>query len=165
MARRIPIKAAVVALVLQAACVVAATAQTGATQEAAAPEEAPATAAPSGGMSLTLVGQRSYAPGLDDSQFGFRTDLFGTVPLNPWGGMEHQLYAQIRMGRGAGLSSLPNFAKTNASAFSTGTGEWMGVLAQAWYQASFALPHTLTGPDAKRTLEVTFWQDGPLCIL
>jgi high affinity Mn2+ porin len=114
------------------------------------------------GVSLTMVAQKSYAPGVSDSQLSYRGDAFVSLPLPSSGDVEQSLFAMFRMGQGAGLGGLPSYSKPNASAFQLGGGaradDALPLLAQAWYQANIPMG---VSADGKRTLEVTVGKMDP----
>ncbi|QIL43571.1 carbohydrate porin [Acidovorax sp. HDW3] len=123
----------------------------------------------SAGFSLTTVAQRPSRsvslPGSQlDGEFGhsqlnYRADAYVEVPLESMGNIDHKVYGQLRFGQGDGLNGGNTFAAPNASAFrvsATNPDDAVGVLAQAWYQASIPLPLGGFKPHSKQTLEVTF---------
>lgn len=118
-----------------------------------------------GGMSLTMVAQKSLAPGVADSQLNYRGDAFVTLPLAPIGDIEQSVFAQFRLGQGAGLTGLGSFSKPNASAFALAGGlrpdDSVALLAQAWYQASIPLPLGGFKPASKQTLEINVGKMDP----
>lgn len=118
-----------------------------------------------GGLSLTMAAQKSFAPGMADSQLGYRADAFVSLPLEPIGDTEQSVFVQFRLGQGAGLSGLPSYSKPNASTFSMAGGlradDSVALLAQAWYQASIPLPMGGFKPDSKQKLEFTVGKMDP----
>lgn len=119
----------------------------------------------SAGMSLSMVAQKSLAPGVVDKQLNYRADAFVGLPLEPIGDIDQSLFAQVRLGQGAGLGGLPSFANPNATAFQLAGGlradDSVALLAQAWYQASIPLPWGGFKPASKQTLEVNFGKVDP----
>lgn len=117
------------------------------------------------GLSLTTVAQKPSGAAGFGSQLNYRGDAYVGVPLEPIGDIEHKVYAQFRIGQGAGLNELPSFAKPNASAFRLEGGlrpdDAVAVLAQAWYQADIPLPFGGFKPQSKEMLEVTFGKMDP----
>lgn len=118
-----------------------------------------------GGLSLTMAAQKSLTSGTDDAQLGYRTDAFVSLPLEPIGDTEQSLFAQLRLGQGAGLNGLPStFTNPNASAFQLGglnAEHSAAVLAQAWYQASIPLPLGGFKPASRQRLEITLGKMDP----
>ncbi len=118
-----------------------------------------------GGLSLTLAAQKSLAPGVADSQLGYRADAFVSLPLEPLGDVEQSLFAQLRLGQGAGLGGLPSFSNSNAAAFQLQGGlrpdDSVALLAQVWYQASIALPWGGFKPASRQKLEITVGKMDP----
>ena len=119
----------------------------------------------SGGLSLSMVAQKSLSPGVVDKQLNYRADAFVGLPLEPIGDIDQSLFAQVRLGQGAGLGGLPSFANPNATAFQLAGGlradDSVALLAQAWYQASIPLPWGGFKPASKQTLEVNFGKMDP----
>lgn len=119
----------------------------------------------SAGLSLTTVAQKPFGVADSASQLNYRGDAFVNLPLAPVGNIEHRVFAQFRLGQGAGLNGLNLFAKPNATAFQLEGGlrpdDSVAVLAQAWYQADIPLPFGGYKPDSKQTLEVTFGKMDP----
>lgn len=114
----------------------------------------------SAGLSLTTVAQRASGAG---SQLNYRGDAYVSLPLEAVGDVEHQLFAQVRLGQGVGLN-LPSYASPNASAFQVGSlpaDDSVAILAQAWYQANIPLPFGGFAPRSKEMLEVTFGKMDP----
>lgn len=118
-----------------------------------------------GGMSLTMVAQKSFEPGVADSQLGYRGDAFVGLPLAPIGDVEQSVFAQFRLGQGAGLAGLGSYSKPNASAFALQGGlrvdDSVALLAQAWYQASIPLPLGGFKPESKQKLEINVGKMDP----
>ncbi len=118
-----------------------------------------------GGMSLSMVAQKSLGANAEDGQLGYRTDAFVSLPLAPIGDTEQTLFAQLRLGQGAGLGGLPSsYANPNATAFRVnglGAAASVALLAQAWYQASIPLPLGGFKPASKQRLEITVGKMDP----
>lgn len=118
-----------------------------------------------GGVSLTMVAQKSLVPDSNESQLGYRADAFVSLPLEPVGDIEQSLFAQFRLGQGTGLTGLPSsYANANASAFQLGglgAEQSVALLAQAWYQASIPLPIGGFKPASKQRLEITVGKMDP----
>lgn len=116
----------------------------------------------SAGLSLSTVAQRSSGTG---SQLSYRGDAFVSLPLEPVGDIQHKVFAQFRLGQGAGLNDmLPSYSVPNATAFQLGSlpnDDSVAVLAQAWYQADIPLPFGGFAPRSKQTLEVNFGKMDP----
>lgn len=118
-----------------------------------------------GGLSLTMVAQKSFQPSVADSQLGYRADAFVSLPLEPIGEIQQSVFTQFRLGQGAGLTGLGSYSKPNATAFGLQGGlraeDSVALLAQAWYQASIPLP--MGGPKAtsRQTLEVNVGKMDP----
>lgn len=73
-----------------------------------------------GGLSLSMVAQKSLAPNAEDGQLGYRTDAFVSLPLEPIGDIEQSLFTQLRLGQGSGLGGLPSgFSNPLATAFNS----------------------------------------------
>jgi len=119
----------------------------------------------SAGLSLTTMAQKPFGLPGADSQLNYRGDAFIMLPLEHIGDIEQQLFAQFRIGQGAGLNDLPSFSKPNATAFRVLGGlrpdDSVAVLAQAWYQASIPLPFGGYKPRSKETLEINFGKMDP----
>jgi high affinity Mn2+ porin len=122
------------------------------------------------GVSLTTVAQSpggvpANAPaGTDISQLNYRADAFVTLPLPKVGDTESRIFAQFRMGQGAGLNGMASYSKPNASAFrvlSAQPDDSVAVLGQAWYQASIPLPFGGFKPHSKEKLEINFGKMDP----
>src|SRR5450830_279894 len=118
-----------------------------------------------GGLSLTMAAQKSFEPGVADSQLGYRADAFVSLPLQPIGDTEQSVFVQFRLGQGAGLAGFPSYARPNASSFSLAGGlrpdDSVALLAQAWYQANIPLPLGGFKPDSKQSLEITVGKMDP----
>lgn len=118
-----------------------------------------------GGMSLTMAAQKSSEPGVADSQLRYRADAFVSLPLEPIGDIEQSLFAQFRLGQGAGPGGLPIYSNPNATAFQLRGGlrpdDSVALLTQAWYQASIPLPMGGFKPDSKQKLEITVGKMDP----
>ena len=117
-----------------------------------------------GGLSLSMVAQKSLAPNAEDGQLGYRTDAFVSLPLEPIGDIEQSLFTQLRLGQGSGLGGLPSgFSNPLATAFQLGLGaeNSVALLAQAWYQASIPLPLGGFKPASKQKLEITVGKMDP----
>lgn len=118
-----------------------------------------------GGLSLTMAAQKSFAPGVADSQLGYRADAFVSLPLAPLGDIEQSVFTQFRLGQGAGLGGLPSYSKPNATAFQLQGGlradDSVALLAQAWYQARIPLPWGGFKPESKQALEVNVGKMDP----
>jgi high affinity Mn2+ porin len=116
----------------------------------------------SAGLSLSTVAQRSSGTG---SQLSYRADAYVSLPLEPVGDIQHKVFAQFRMGQGAGLNDmLSSYSVPNATAFQLGSlpnDDAVAVLAQAWYQADIPLPFGGFAPRSKQTLEVNFGKMDP----
>ncbi|WP_296000212.1 carbohydrate porin [Rugamonas sp.] len=119
----------------------------------------------SAGFSLTTMAQKPYGAADAHSQLNYRGDAFVTMPLGKLGAVEQRVYAQFRVGQGAGLNDLASFSKPNASAFRVLGGlrpdDSVAVLAQAWYQARIPLPFGGHAPSSKETLEIGFGKMDP----
>jgi high affinity Mn2+ porin len=122
------------------------------------------------GVSLTTVAQSpsgvpANAPaGTDISQLNYRADAFVTLPLPTVGDTESRIFAQFRMGQGAGLNGMASYSKPNATAFrvlSAQPDDSVAVLGQAWYQASIPLPFGGFKPHSREKLEVNFGKMDP----
>ena len=96
-----------------------------------------------GGLSLSMVAQRSLGTAQNDKQLGYRADATVGLPLSPIGDVEQSLFAQVRLGQGGALNGLSSLSNPNATAFQLGGGlradDSVALLAQAWYQADIAL--------------------------
>lgn len=118
-----------------------------------------------GGLSLTMVAQKSFEPAVTDSQLGYRADAFVSLPLAPVGDVEQLVFTQFRLGQGAGLTGLGSYSKPNAAAFSLAGGlrpdDSVALLAQAWYQASIPLPLGGFKPESKQKLEINVGKMDP----
>lgn len=118
-----------------------------------------------GGLSLTMVAQKSFLPSVADSQLGFRADAFVSLPLEPIGDAQQSVFTQFRLGQGAGLTGLGSYSRPNATAFALQGGlrpdDSLALLAQAWYQASIPLPAGGSRATSRRTLEVTVGKMDP----
>ncbi|MBP9684075.1 MAG: carbohydrate porin [Rhodoferax sp.] len=118
-----------------------------------------------GGLSLTMAAQKSFAPGVTQSQLGYRADAFVSLPLESIGDLDQLLFTQFRLGQGAGLTGLGSYSKPNATAFSLAGGmrpdDSVALLAQAWYQASIPLPWGGFKPNSKQTLEINVGKMDP----
>ena len=118
-----------------------------------------------GGLSLTMAAQKSFAPGVTKSQLGYRADAFVSLPLESIGDLDQLLFTQFRLGQGAGLTGLGSYSKPNATAFSLAGGmrpdDSVALLAQAWYQASIPLPWGGFKPNSKQTLEINVGKMDP----
>lgn len=116
----------------------------------------------SAGLSLTTVAQKNSAAG---SQLNYRGDAYVSLPLGSVGDVEQTVFAQFRLGQGAGLNDrIPAHAAPNATAFQLGSlpeDDSVAVLAQAWYQASIPLPFGGYAPESKEMLEVNFGKMDP----
>ncbi|MDC8756639.1 carbohydrate porin [Janthinobacterium fluminis] len=119
----------------------------------------------SAGFSLTTMAQKPFGAAAANSQLNYRGDAFITMPLGKLGAIEQRVFAQFRVGQGAGLNDMASFAKPNASAFRVLGGlrpdDSVAVLAQAWYQASIPLPLGGHAPRSKETLELGFGKMDP----
>jgi hypothetical protein len=122
------------------------------------------------GVSLTTVAQSpggvpaNSPAGTDNSQLNYRADAFVTLPLPKVGDTESRIFAQFRMGQGAGLNGLASYSKPNASAFrvlSAQPDDSVAVLGQAWYQSSIPLPFGGFKPHSKEKLEINFGKMDP----
>lgn len=118
-----------------------------------------------GGLSLSMLAQKSLAAHAEDGQLGYRTDAYVSLPLEPLGDIEQTVFAQVRLGQGTGLTGLPSsYANHNATAFQVnglGADTSVALLAQAWYQASIPLPLGGFKPTSKQTLEITVGKMDP----
>ena len=118
-----------------------------------------------GGLSLSMVAQRSFGVAPTDKQLGYRADATVSLPLEPIGDVDQSLFAQVRLGQGSGLNGLTSFSNPNATAFQLGGGmradDSVALLAQAWYQANIALPWGGFKPQSKQTLEITLGKMDP----
>ena len=118
-----------------------------------------------GGLSLTMAAQKSFEPGVADSQLGYRADAFVSLPLEPVGDIQQSVFVQFRLGQGAGLGGLPGYSKPNATAFQLQGGlradDSVALLAQAWYQASIPLPLGGFKPASRQTLEINVGKMDP----
>lgn len=118
-----------------------------------------------GGLSLTMAAQKSFEPGVADSQLGYRADALVSLPLEPMGDIQQSVFAQFRLGQGAGLGGLPSYSNPNATAFQLQGGlradDSVALLAQAWYQASIPLPMGGFKPESKQTLEINVGKMDP----
>lgn len=118
-----------------------------------------------GGLSLSMLAQKSLAANAEDGQLGYRTDAYVSLPLEPLGDIEQTVFAQVRLGQGTGLTGLPSsHANPNATAFQVnglGADASVALLAQAWYQASIPLPLGGFKPTSKQTLEITVGKMDP----
>ena len=117
-----------------------------------------------GGLSLSMVAQKSLAANADDGQLSYRTDAFVTLPLEPIGDIDQSLFTQVRLGQGSGLGGLPSgYANPLATGFQLGLGaeNSVALLAQAWYQASIPLPLGGFKPASKQKLEITVGKMDP----
>lgn len=117
------------------------------------------------GLSLTTVAQKPFGTNSRNSQLNYRADAFVNLPLGNVGDIEQRVFAQLRLGQGAGLSDLPAYSNANSSAFQMQGGlrpdDSVALLAQAWYQASIALPLGGFKPRSKQTLELNFGKMDP----
>lgn len=117
------------------------------------------------GLSLTTVAQKPIGASSANSQINYRGDAFVSLPLAAVGDIEHNVFAQFRLGQGAGLNSLPSFSSPNASAFQLEGGlrpdDSVALLAQAWYQANVPLPFGGYKPRSTEMLEVNFGKMDP----
>ncbi len=117
------------------------------------------------GLSLTTVAQKPRGAADSGSQLNYRADAFVELPLRPVGDIEQKVFAQLRLGQGAGLNGLGAFSAPNATAFQLDGGlrpdDSVALLAQAWYQASIPLPFGGFKPESKQTLEVNFGKMDP----
>jgi high affinity Mn2+ porin len=118
-----------------------------------------------GGMSLSMVAQKSLAANAEDGQLGYRTDAFVSLPLDSIGDIEQTVFAQLRLGQGTGLTGLPSsYASPLATAFQLGglgADASVALLAQAWYQATIPLPLGGFKPASKQKLEITVGKMDP----
>ncbi|GAB3543724.1 hypothetical protein GCM10027343_17590 [Noviherbaspirillum agri] len=116
----------------------------------------------SAGLSLSTVAQRSSATG---SQLSYRGDAYVSLPLKPVGDIQQKVFAQLRLGQGAGLNDqLASYSVPNATAFQLGSlpnDDSVAVLAQAWYQADIPLPLGGFAPRSKQMLEFNFGKMDP----
>lgn len=116
-------------------------------------------------LSLTTVAQKASGGGTQAAQLNYRADAFVSLPLVKVGDVEHKIFAQFRLGQGAGLNDVPAFSRANASAFQLQDGvrpdDSVALLAQAWYQASIPLPLGGLQPHSKQTLELNFGKMDP----
>jgi len=96
-------------------------------------------------VSFTTVGQRvngtATIDGRRESQLNYRADVGVSLPVGAVGGGKSELFAQVRLGQGEGLTRLrPTFSGPNATAFQlSGTSradDSTALLAQLWYQAN-----------------------------
>lgn len=117
------------------------------------------------GLSLTSVAQKINGAGAQNSQLNYRGDAYVSLPLSRVGDVEHKIFAQFRLGQGAGIAALSSYAKPNASAFQMQGGlradDAVANLAQAWYQANIPLPLGGYKPHSKETLELGFGKMDP----
>lgn len=117
------------------------------------------------GLSLTTVAQKPFGAIDNSSQLNYRGDAFVSLPLEPVGDVEQRVFAQFRIGQGAGLNGLPLFARPNATAFrldgSLRPDDSVALLAQAWYQADIPLPLGGFKPRSKQMLQVNFGKMDP----
>ena len=118
-----------------------------------------------GGLSLSMVAQRSFGVAPADKQLGYRADATVSLPLESVGDVDQSLFAQVRLGQGSGLSGLTSFSNPNAIGFQLGGGlradDSVALLAQAWYQADIALPWGGFKPQSKQKLEITVGKIDP----
>lgn len=115
----------------------------------------------SAGLSLSTVAQHSTSTG---SQLNYRADAFINLPLKPVGDVKHKVFAQFRLGQGAGVNALPTYSTPNATSFqvsSVAPDDSVAMLAQAWYQADIPLPFGGFAPRSKEQLELTFGKMDP----
>jgi high affinity Mn2+ porin len=119
----------------------------------------------SGGLSLSMVAQRSFGVTPTDKQLGYRADATVSLPLESIGDVDQSLFAQVRLGQGSGLNGLTSFSNPNAIGFQLGGGlradDSVALLAQAWYQADIALPWGGFKPQSKQKLEITLGKMDP----
>ena len=117
-----------------------------------------------GGMNLSMVAQKSLDAHANDAQLSYRTDAFVSLPLESIGNTEQTVFAQVRLGQGAGLADLPSsYANPNATFFQLNLGAQNSValLAQAWYQATIPLPLGGFKPASRQKLEITVGKMDP----
>ncbi len=116
------------------------------------------------GLSLTTVAQKPSGTTNNGSQLNYRGDAFVSLPLTPVGAIEHKVFAQFRLGQGAGLNGLAVFSRPNATAFRLDNlrpDDSVAVLAQAWYQADIPLPLGGFKPRSKEILQANFGKMDP----
>jgi high affinity Mn2+ porin len=117
------------------------------------------------GLSLTSVAQKINGASEQNSQLNYRADAYVSLPLTKMGDVEHKIFAQFRLGQGAGISNLSSYSKPNASAFQMQGGlradDAVANLAQAWYQANLPLPLGGYKPHSRETLELGFGKMDP----
>lgn len=117
------------------------------------------------GLSLTSVAQKINGSSEQNSQLNYRADAYLSLPLAKVGDVEHKIFAQFRLGQGAGITALSSYSKPNASAFQMQGGlradDAVANLAQAWYQANIPLPLGGYKPHSKETLELGFGKMDP----
>ncbi|NVD97013.1 carbohydrate porin [Massilia sp. BJB1822] len=116
----------------------------------------------SAGLCLTTVVQKNAKAG---SQLNYRGDGYISLPLEAIGDIKHKVFAQFRLGQGAGLNEhLSTYSAPNATAFrlaSLPNDDSAAMLAQAWYQADIPLPFGGFAPRSKERLEVNFGKMDP----
>ncbi|MES2880456.1 MAG: carbohydrate porin [Pseudomonadota bacterium] len=118
-----------------------------------------------GGLSLSMVAQKSFGGSMGDGQLGYRADAFATLPLAPIGDIDQSVFVQFRLGQGnpLGVPSIYS-SNPNATAFQLGgmtADHSVALLAQAWYQASIPLPLGGFKPESKQTLEFNVGKMDP----
>lgn len=99
--------------------------------------------------SLLAVGQNGNAggaaSGLQESRANYRIDLTAELDAGTLGDAKGKVFAQVRLGQGTGLSTVPSYTSTlNTTAFETAAGpnDSFGILAQAYYQLEWPLGST-----------------------
>lgn len=116
----------------------------------------------SAGLNISTIAQRSSSTG---SQLSYRGDAYVSLPLDSIGDIQQKVFAQFRLGQGAGLNDqLPSYSVPNATAFQLGSlpnDDSVAVLAQAWYQADIPLPRGGFAPRSKQMLEFNFGKMDP----
>lgn len=119
-----------------------------------------------GGLSLTMEAQKSFGSSMGNGQLGYRADAFVNLPLEPIGDVDQSVFVQFRLGQTGSIGGLPStYANPNATGFGALGGlrpdDSVALLAQAWYQASIALPMGGFKPESKQKLEITFGKMDP----
>lgn len=122
-----------------------------------------------GGLSLTMVAQKSFLPSVADSQLGFRADAFVSLPLEPIGDAQQSVFTQFRLGQGAGLTGLGSYSRPNATAFALQGGLAPGRFGRPAGASLVPGQYSFAGGRLQGHFQADAgghrWQDGPVCVL